>query len=675
MLFAIRVSILSEEVLGQAHPLFTVVQELLSRSSCQVLPLSFLSEAAVAAYLTARLPETPRLSELARYIHRRTDGNPLFMVNMVEDVVSQNVTGVALVPSSQARPEAKNSGVPESLRQLLEQRFERLSPEEQRVLETGGVTGGEFAAAVVATGLDAAVEQVETWCENLARRGRWLRGYGPRTWPDGTVSESYGFVHALYQEVVYNRVSAARRLRLHRQIGEQLEAMYGEQARDFAAELAMHFEHGRAYHRAVQYRTYTAEQALRRYAYQEAIAHLIKGLDILSTLPETPERVQPELNLQVTLAAALMATKGFAAPELERVLTRARALCHQVEETSQLVSVLTGLWVYYMGRAEYHTTQEMSEQLLRLGRREKNPAALASGHATLGATWFWLGEMALGREHIEQGIALYNAQEAHFHIYAFPHEQDLKAFCLVYAAWSSWCLGYPDQALQQTQELLTLPEHQSRPYSLAAALTWTIRVHQCRRDIEAVQQVAEAIMALGAEHGFPYITAQGAIFQGAVLVDQGREAEGLVQMRQGIDTYRKTGSKVRAYFLALLAEAYGEAGEAEAGLGVLAEALAHVAKTGERQYEAELHRLQGELLLSRSVNHQTEAEAHFQHALDVACRQQAKSWELRAATSLARLWRSQGKRQAARDLLAPVYAWFTEGFDTPDLKDAKALLN
>jgi DNA-binding winged helix-turn-helix (wHTH) protein/predicted ATPase len=663
-----------EEVRGQEHPLATVTQELLSHNACQVLPLTFLSEAAVAAYVTARLSGAPRLSELARYIHQRTDGNPLFMVNMVEDAVTQNVTDAGLVSSLQVRPEGESLGVPESLRQLLEQRFERLSVEEQQILETGGITGVEFASAVVASGLDTAVEQVESWCENLARRGRWLQTHGPRTWPDGTVSEAYGFVHALYQEVVYSRVPAARRLRLHRQIGEKLESMYGEQAQDFAAELAMHFEQGRVYDRAVQYRAYAAEQALRRYAYQEAIVHMFKGLDILPILANTPERLQQELHLQIMLAAALMATKGFAAPELEGVYTRTQELCHQVKETSQLVSVLTGLWVYYMGRSEYRATQEMSEQLLRLGRRENHPAALASGHATLGATWFWLGEMALGREHIEQGIALYDAQAAHFHIYAFPHEQDLKGFCLVYAAWSSWCLGYPDQALQQTQELLTLPEHQSRPYSLAAALTWTIRVHQCRRDTEAVQHVAEAIMALGAEHGFPYITAQGAIFQGFVLVGQGREAEGIVQIRQGIDAYRETGSKVRAYFLALLAEAYGEAGQAEAGLDVLAEALAHVAKTGEGQYEAELHRLRGELLLSLSVDYQTEAESCFQRALDITRCQRAKSLELRAATSLARLWQAQGKRQAAYNVLVPVYKWFTEGFDTRDLKDAKALL-
>jgi predicted ATPase len=248
-----------------------------SRNGCQALPLTFLSEVAVATYLTARLPGTPRLSELARYIHQRTDGNPLFMVNMVEDFVTQNVTGAALAPSAQARPEAGTPGVPESLRQLLEQRLERLSPEEQRVFETGGVAGVEFAAAVVAAGLDTEVERVETWCESLARRGRWLRAHGPRAWPDGTVSESYGFVHALYQEVVYNRVPAARRQRLHQQIGERLEAIYGEQTRDFAAELVIHFEEGREYPRVIQYRAYAAEQALRRHAYQEAMVHLIKG--------------------------------------------------------------------------------------------------------------------------------------------------------------------------------------------------------------------------------------------------------------------------------------------------------------------------------------------------------------------------------------------------------------
>ena len=240
-------------------------------------------------------------------------------------------------------------GMPESLRQMLERRFDRLCPEEQGVLEVGSVAGNEFAAAVVAAGLGADIEQIEAWCEGLARRGQWLRSRGHSVWPDGTVSARYGFIHALYQEAVYNRIPAARRLRLHRRIGERLEAGYGEQARDLAAELAVHFEQGREYHRAVHYCQQAAENALQRYAYREAITHLSRGLTLLQRLPDTPERLQQELAVQTTLGPALMATKGMAAPEVEQTYARARELCQQAGETAAappgtvwLVAVLFG---------------------------------------------------------------------------------------------------------------------------------------------------------------------------------------------------------------------------------------------------------------------------------------------------------------------------------------------
>jgi DNA-binding winged helix-turn-helix (wHTH) protein len=258
-----------EEVLGKEHPLATLTQELQIHGHSQELSLRLLTEAAVRAYLMVRVPETSILDELAQCIHQRTEGNPLFMVNMVDYVVAQDVPGMlAESRNPQAQLAEATQGMPESLRQMLERRFERLRSEEQGVLEVGSVAGNEFAAAIVAVGLEADVEQIEAWCESLARRGQWLRSCGYSVWPDETVSARYGFIHALYQQAVYNRIPAARRLRLHRRIGEQLQAGYREQARSLAAELAVHFEQGREYQRAVHYCQQVAENALRRYAYR-----------------------------------------------------------------------------------------------------------------------------------------------------------------------------------------------------------------------------------------------------------------------------------------------------------------------------------------------------------------------------------------------------------------------
>jgi len=294
-------------------------------------------------------------------------------------------------------------------------------------------------------------------------------------------------------------------------------------------------------------------------------------------------------------------------------------------------------------------------------------------HNVLGDTLIWLGEFAVAREHLEQGIALYHPQQHRSH--AFLYGYDSGVHCLSFGAWALWYLGYPDQALRRIHEALTLAQELSHPFSLAFALAFAAWLHQLRREGQAAQEWAAAAIALSTDQGFPFWVAWGTILRGSPLAEQGQRAEGIAQMRQGIAAWRATGAELqRPYYLALLAEAYGKAGQAEEGLSVLAEALTAVHKTGERQHEAELHRLKGELLLALSAEKHAEAETCLHQALDIARHQQAKSLELRAATSLSRLWQHQGKRQEARQLLAEVYGWFTEGFDTADLLEAKVLL-
>jgi predicted ATPase len=331
--------------------------------------------------------------------------------------------------------------------------------------------------------------------------------------------------------------------------------------------------------------------------------------------------------------------------------------------------VLGGLVIFYINRGEDQTARELGEQMLSLAQRVQDPADLANAHITLGNALYFLRELDAARTHLEQGIAFYNAQQHHSQ--GFLTETHQGVFGLIRLAQVLWWLGYPDQALQRSHEALTLARELAHPASVATALIFAAEVHMLRREGQSTYEQAEAALGLAREQGFAFRVAQATILRGWALVEQGQGEAEVAQMRQGQAAHRATGTGRGGYF-SLLAEAYGKMGQTEEGLRVIAEPLARRDNSGGG--EAELYRLKGELLLTRSAEHHTEAESCFCQALEIARRQQAKSLELRAAMSLSRLWQQQGKRAEAYDLLAPIYGWFTEGFDTADLQEAQALL-
>jgi DNA-binding winged helix-turn-helix (wHTH) protein/tetratricopeptide (TPR) repeat protein len=693
------------DVLVQGHPLRAVKQELQTRGYCTELLLDFLTEEAIAEYLAQRFVSPSPASagegrgegrsqasfrKLARLIHRRTDGNPLFMVNVINDLVARGVLG-----QNEGRWELKGGieegigGVPESLQRLIEQQIERLRPETQRLLEVASVAGAEFSAAVVAAGLETEIDVIEEQCEALVRQKHFLRASGTAEWPDGAVAARYGFLHAMYQDVLYHQLTARRRQRLHQRIGEREEQGYSKQTREIAAELALHFERGRDYRRAVRYLWQAGEKALWRSAHVEAIHHLTKGLDLLKFLPDTLERDQSELPLQLTLGGTLMFTRGFGSIEMAQAYTRACELCRQVGETPPvLFLVLEGFSVFHVTRAEYLTAQEFAEQLLGLAQDTQDPADYTRAHQMLGTAAFWLGELTSARAHFEQALAFHGPQRSSI-LY------DPRVTSPSFLAVILYLLGYPDQALQRSRQALTLAQDLAFPASLAYALNHAVYFHQVRREEYWVQKRAEALIALCREQGYPQQGATGAILWGWALAEHGQTEEGIAQMHQGLATRQTTGAEQgRSYFLALLAEAYGKTGQREEGLRVLAEAFDFMNKTGERFWEAELYRLYGELSLrigepetGRTGDKNplpdspfprfsvSSPEDSFLKAIDIARKQQAKSLELRATMSLARLWQQQGKKEEAQHMLAEIYNWFTEGFDTADLKEAKVLLD
>jgi predicted ATPase len=473
-----------------------------------------------------------------------------------------------------------------------------------------------------------------------------------------------------------------------------LEERFPETCEEQPELLAHHYTEAGCTAQALPYWQRAGQRALEHSAYMEAMAHCTKGLALLQTLPDTPARAQHELMLHMALRVPLMATKGEGAPEVERALIRARELCQQVGETAQLFTVLEGLSGLYQARAEHQKARELREQCLTLAKRVDDPAYLARAHSALGQALFGSGELTSARTHLEQAMALYVLQKSRSQ--ASPRLIVAgRVNALAYMALALWLLGYPDQAVKRSNEALTLAQAQSHPHSLAFAhaLLYAAALHWLRREVQAAQARAETVILLSTEQGFMMWLAAGTVARGWALAEQGQGEAGIAQIRQGIAALQATGTAgARPFVLALLAEAYRQVGQTEEGLRVLTEALTVVDKTGLCQYAAELYRLKGVLTLRQcpvasakgqapmpqplppNSQAEVEAEAYFQQAIEIARRQRAKSLELRAVMSLSRLWQQQGKRAAARELLAPVYGWFTEGFDTADIQEAQALL-
>jgi predicted ATPase len=661
--------------MARAHPVRTLTQELQRHGQCTELLLPYLPVAGVASYLAQRFGAAQIPQGLVQILHQRTNGNPFFLVTVVEELVRQGRLGSPAPGGTQREDLAfVVGGVPESVRQLIDAQLAYVSPQEQEILAAASVAGAEFSAAAVAAAVAQAPEEVEAGCDALARRGQFVHPQGSAEWPDGTVASRYHFIHDLYHEVLYERVPVNRRMRWHRQIGARLEAGYGPRAREIAAELAMHFVQGRDAPRAVVYLQHAAEKALRRYANREAIDHLTQALTWLKTLPHPPEYLQQELDLLTALGPALVAIQGYGALDVEHTYTRARALCQQLGDALQLSRVLWGLLTCYLVRAEHQTARELGEELLALARRQQDTELLCLGHFALGAALYCLGAFASAHEHLAQSIAFDDPQQSLAHPFLFG--MDLGVFCRSWTAHALWHLGYPDQALTMSHTALARARALSHPFSLALALNYAAILHQFRREAGAIHERVEAAARLCREHEFTYYLAWGPILQGSVMVEQGQGEAGITQMRGGLVDFRATGGAVRLpYYLGLLAEAYGHTGQAAAGRVLVAEALAQIEATEEGWWHAELYRLEGELLVQEGGTQEVrEAEESVRLALTVARRQQTKALELRAAMSLARLWRRQGKQAEARALLAPIYGWFTEGFDTADLQETKALL-
>lgn len=662
------------DVLIQQHPLGRMLTELRLHQQCVDIRLDDLPEAEVATYLQQRFGLRRVPEALLHLLYQRCSGNPLFLVALVDALVHQGIlhtqTHTLHLVGGLA---AVSSMVPESVQQLIAQHVGQLSPQEQALLEAASVAGMTFSTAAVAAGVPLGVSDIETQLTTWGRQGRFVQAHGTETWPDGTVSARYAFHHALYHEVILRRISPGQCVHLHRVIGTRKEQAYTDQTALIAAELAAHFEVAQELHRAVLYRKHAAENALQRSAHDEAIAHLMQGLRVLGTLPETRARDQQELLLCIDLGKSHAATKGWASPETAAAYTRAWELCQHTHDTSWLFAVLWGLSQVYIVRADLTKHREVSTQFFALAAQRSDAILLVVAYWLTGVNLWHVGDFATALAQLEQAYARYDPQ--HHATYVTQFGVDLGVFTLSYLSHALWGLGYPQQAVERSREALALAHEVQHPFSLALAQAYAAMLQQFRRKPLTAHTHVELALSVCAKHGFAYYLAWATIIQGWVLAAAGRREEGRAQLQQGLTTLQATGGGLRSsYYLVLLAAAEGEVGQAEKGLRVLEEASRQLEHTQECWVAAPLSCLQGDLWLAVSPANPLAAEACFHQALEVASSQHAKSWELRAATGLARLWQAQGKRQAAYDLLIPVYNWFTEGFDTADLQEAKQLL-
>jgi predicted ATPase len=460
------------------------------------------------------------------------------------------------------------------------------------------------------------------------------------------------------------------RLVLHRQIAEAIEAVYPDDE-TYAAVLVDHWRAVGDVDKEAHYARIAGEQALHSGANAQAANYLQRALELLQAQPETNARIQREFALQITLGAALMATEGWAALEVQQVYARAQELAPQVGEEAQLFSALWGLWAIHLLRAERETIRALSLQLMDLAQKAQDPDLLLEAWLALGVSAHILGEPAPALNHYEQVLAIYDVEQHNTH--TFRYGQDPAVVALSLGANDLWFLGYPGQAQAWLDEAHALAQELDHPFNKVYVLMEQSKIAQFRRDVKAAQEWAEQLISIATEHEFTFRLGGGLIAYGWALARQG-QSEGAEQFHQGLAIFQSTGARhPYAHYLYWLAEIYSTTGRIDEALRTVDEGLSlvHTASF----HEADLHRLKGELLLIASQANQSEAESCFRRAIDVARRQQAKSWELRATVSLCRLWQRQGKVAEARDMLADIYSWFTEGFDTVDLQDAKALLD
>jgi len=572
---------------ASAHPLRQVARELRTHGRCDELGLELLSPRDVGGYVAARFPHSELAGEIAPLVHDRTDGNPLFMVDLVDHLIERGHIadrgGRWVFEGSLDTIET-----PETVRQVIAKHVEQLGDTQREILDVASVAGTEFAAAAVAAAARCDIEHVEDACDELVRHGHFLEERGLAEWPDGTSSGAYGFRHALYREVLYGLLSEARRTRLHRVLAVRIEAGFGEQAGAAAATLAMHFERGRDIERATHHHEMAAANALARSANREAIQHYTRALALLRTRPIAPEREAHELTLLMASIDPMMATRGYGAPEVEALHDEARALCDRLGDAERLFALLCTHWSWNIARAEIARSADVAQQLVRLatgGSPEQQVAALWAE----GGTAFSSGELQRARECIRGGVALYDP-DAHQRL-RIPFGHDPGVSCLAIGGLVVWYLGEPDTARARVEAAVRTARAYGHAFSLAYALTFSTMVQHLCGDVDGTAATADEGARLSGEHGFPIMFNTCRVLTAWAANQRTGSTESAAAVETARHEYHAVGILFGPYLLGVSAQAHVKAGLLPKARALVTEALEVSAASGETYHDGELRRL------------------------------------------------------------------------------------
>jgi predicted ATPase len=640
------------------------------RAHVTFLAINRLGEREILAMIEGVIGDKPLPANIRQDIIERTDGIPLFVEEMTKAVLEAESQGAvehlaAPVPSSAL-------AVPASLQASLMARLDRLGPAKE-VAQIGAAIGREFSHALLAAVVRKPEGELKSALDRLIAAGLLFRQGMP---PHAT----YLFKHALVQDAAYGTLLREPRRALHARIAETLESQFADIAERQPELLARHCTEAGLTKKAASLWGKAGQQSLERSALVEAIEQFTRALDQIAALPATPALRREQIKLQVALITPLLHVKGYAAPETKAATERARLLIEQAEALGEppedpllLFSVLYGVWTANYIAFNGDVMRKLAAQFLALAEKQGATAPLMVGHRVMGISLLATGDIAQGRVQFDRAIEFYDPVEHRPLTTRFGH--DNKVAVLSYRSWALWYLGYPEAALVDAEHALKAAREIGEAATLMYALLHASVAYFHCGNYAAAKAVLDQLLALADEKGSVFWKPLGTLNQGCVLALTGNASDAIQMTTSGLTVLRPTGSTFwMPLWLSYLARAYSDLGQLNDASRRIGEAMTAIETTKETWYEAEVNRIAGEIALKSPDEDVAKAEAYFERALAVAREQQAKSWELRAAMSMARLWRDQGKRDAARELLAPVYGWFTEGFDTLDLKEAKTLL-
>ena len=663
------------ELAQRRHPFLSLKLDLQSRRVCREIVLEYLSRDAVERYIEAEYPGHAFPADFAALIHAKTEGHALFLVDVLRDL---RLSGAIRIEDGRAVLRDDLSTVardlPESVRSMIERKVTALDEAGRRLLTAAAVQGYDFDSAILAHTLDLSEADVEEQLDRLEREHAFVRFVEEAAYPDGTVTMRYRFTHALYQNALFGTLRPARRAQLASAVASALIRRWAERSPEVAPDLAVLFETARAPLMAARYYSLAAQSASRLFAHQEAGKLAARGLAQLGAAPDTPARKSIELELQMSRALAVKTTGGYAVPEVGAAYTRARELCQLVENPGQVIPVLIGLSAHYIAAGDIRSAQDIAEQLLRLAERVGDPHLRMVAEWSLGAALHHLGQLPAAHAHLTRALDLYDP--AFHEARAWEVGIEPGVFCMCETSRVLWLLGSPDQSMTKSLRAEERARALGHPQTLAFVLLFRMLICHLRRDPATMRVVHAELLALCEGKGIAQEMLWARAVHGWALAESGELDRGLHEIEAGLaDQDRVHAELLRPYYLMLQAEALSRAGRLDDAWGNLTRAGAISEATGQFMFEAELHRLRGELILARTPAQAGPAREAFQRALAIARQQQALSLELRAARSLAILLERSGAREEARRALAPAYERFTEGLETPDLAEARAVLD